>query len=70
VEIQMGLHDPIPNQLVVHRAAPGGTVFLHGIFFAHDAEKPGFTVGSTEPAYRPRSEAEIRTAKDWFRPAS
>ena len=48
---------------------PGGTVFIHGLFFAHDAEKPGLAVGSTDPAYRPTSEPAIRAAKAWFRSA-
>ncbi|HMB56597.1 MAG TPA: hypothetical protein VKM35_05245 [Arenimonas sp.] len=50
-------------------AADSGTVFLHGIFFAHDAEKSGGAVGSTEAQYRPRSADEIKRAGKWFRPA-
>ena len=51
-------------------AASSGTVFLHGIFFAHNAE-PGFfsKAGDTKPHYRPRSESEIERKKKWFRPA-
>jgi hypothetical protein len=51
------------------RAASSGTVFIHGIFFAHDAEKTGFKVGSTDPAYRPTDEATIRSSKSWLRAA-
>jgi hypothetical protein len=54
-----------------YQSAASGTVFLHGIFFAHDAERPGMSVGSTDPMYRPTSEAMIR--KDpglWFRAAN
>ena len=51
-------------------AADGGTVFLHGIFFAHDAEQHGLLVGSTNARYWPRSAAKIRQDKKWFRPAS
>ena len=46
-----------------------GTVFLHGIFFAHDAEKSGMTVGTTTPEYRPHSADNIAKAKQWFRSA-
>jgi hypothetical protein len=51
------------------RAASSGTVFIHGIFFAHDAEKTGFKVGSTDPAYRPTDETTIRSSKSWLRAA-
>ena len=53
-----------------YASKPSGTVFIHGLFFAHDAEKTGFTVGSTDPAYRPASEASIRGARAWFRSAN
>jgi hypothetical protein len=51
-------------------AARSGTVFLHGIFFAHDAEQTGITVGPTSSDRRPRTFEEIDRAKKWFRPAS
>jgi hypothetical protein len=47
-----------------------GTILISGIFFAHDAELTGLTVGSTGPAYRPRDEPTIRSGRQWFRPAS
>lgn len=50
-------------------SAPGGTVFLHGIFFAHDAEQAGATAGSTGPLHSPTDENAILAAKRWFRPA-
>jgi hypothetical protein len=55
-------------------AKPGGTVFLHGLFFAHDPEPdPSFftnvSLGSSDEMYRPRSEAEAAKA-GWQRPAS
>lgn len=53
-----------------YKSKPKGTVFIHGIFFAHDAEKPGGTVGSTDPAYRPMDETAIRSGKSWFRSAN
>jgi hypothetical protein len=59
---------PPPAQ--TFRAATSGTVFIHGLFFAHDAEKTGLTVGSTSPAYEPRSAATIRSGKSWFRAAN
>lgn len=57
---------------VVHRPSPSsleGAVFLHGMFFAHNAEPGGIslTVGSREPMYRPRDESEI---SQWFRSAN
>ncbi|HEY7577118.1 MAG TPA: hypothetical protein VH855_05940 [Acetobacteraceae bacterium] len=60
----------LPPPAQTFRAATSGTVFIHGLFFAHDAEKTGFTVGSTAPAYAPRSEATIRSGKSWFRAAN
>jgi hypothetical protein len=57
---------PLPP---TYRSASSGTIFIHGLFFAHDAEKTGFQVGSTDPAYRPTDEASIRSAKSWFRAA-
>lgn len=54
-----------------YQARSPGTVFLSGIFFAHDAEVTGTFVGSTAPAHRPRSESTIRTPPlQWFRPAN
>lgn len=47
-----------------------GTVFLHGLFFAHEAEITGFGVGDTGPQHWPRSESSIRSGKQWFRDAS
>jgi hypothetical protein len=49
---------------------PAGTVFLHGIFFAHDAEKTGSTVGSRDSLYRPRSLFDLYNKKQWLRPAN
>jgi hypothetical protein len=43
--------------------------FIHGLFFAHDAEKLGLAVGSTAPAYRPTDAATIRSGKSWVRTA-
>jgi len=59
----------LPPPAMTFRAASSGTVFIHGLFFAHDAEKTEFTVGSTDPAYRPRNEATIRSGKSWLRAA-
>jgi hypothetical protein len=53
-----------------YRAAPKATLFIHGLFFAHDAEVSSFFVGSTNPAYWPRSETDIKTAGNWVRVAS
>jgi hypothetical protein len=40
-------------------AASSGTVFLHGLFFAHEAEQDGLFVGSTTPEHFPRSRVGI-----------
>jgi len=54
----------------VVRSGPAGTVFLHGLFFAHDAELKVITAGSTSAEYIGRSEKTILNDKKWFRPAS
>lgn len=48
-------------------AKSSGTVFLHGIFFAHDDEITGSTVGSTTAEHRPSSAEAVEKAKKWFR---
>lgn len=48
---------------------PGGVVFIHGIFFAHDAEQTGTTVGTTAPIHVPKSRTTIEAEHAWFRPA-
>jgi hypothetical protein len=47
-----------------------GTVFLHGIFFAHEAELTGFGIGDTGAQHWSRSESAIRKAAQWFRDAN
>jgi hypothetical protein len=54
----------------VFQMPPAGTVFLHGVFFAHESEQDGSTVGSRDPLYWPRDEDDIDKAKQWFRPAN
>lgn len=51
-------------------AGTQGVVFLHGIFFAHSAERTGRTVGSRNTQHWPNSVSSIRSAGQWFRPAS
>lgn len=65
------LANPKVPALGSYTSAAAGAVFIHGIFFAHDAEPTGFsiTVGSTDPAHRPTDEATIRSAKNWVRTA-
>ncbi|MGE5655438.1 MAG: hypothetical protein ACM37W_02260 [Actinomycetota bacterium] len=62
-----GFVTPLPP---TYTTAPSGTVFIHGLFFAHDAEKTGMKVGSTNPAYWPTDEATIRNTPQWFRSAN
>jgi hypothetical protein len=67
----------IPGRNPSHTTPPrrfewsaAGTVFLHGIFFAHDAEKTGFlSVGNRKPEHFPKSASSIRKEKQWFRSA-
>src|SRR5437660_1531613 len=47
----------------------GGSVFIHGIFFAHDAEQTGNTVGTTSPLHVPKDRSTIESEHLWFRPA-
>ena len=51
------------------RPQPGGVIFIHGIFFAHDAEQTGSTVGTTAPIHLPKDRATIESEHAWFRPA-
>jgi hypothetical protein len=44
-----------------------GTVFLHGIFFAHNPELGGFGVGTRDPQHYPRSAGTIRSSPTWVR---
>jgi hypothetical protein len=59
---------------VIFQSALSGTVFLHGIFFAHDAEPDKWFVGNLaaargteEEIYRPRTEAQILKSHAWLR---
>jgi hypothetical protein len=47
-----------------------GTIFIHGLFFSHDAERTGLTIGSTARAYRPTGEAALRSSRQWSRSAN
>jgi hypothetical protein len=44
-----------------------GTVMLHGIFFAHEAETGSLETGTTHGEHWPRDEEEIRRAGNWLR---
>lgn len=58
------------TQIVCDWTSRAGTVFLHGIFFAHDAESSKFfKVGTTSAEHFPTSASSIRKARQWFRPA-
>lgn len=62
----------LPNDVAAktYEAAAAGTIFLHGLFFAHNPEQTALKVGSTAPQYTPNSEAVIRKARSWFRSAN
>jgi hypothetical protein len=49
---------------------PEGTVFLHGLFFAHEPEITGFGIGDTGPLYWPNSESAVRSGEHWIRDAT
>ena len=49
---------------------PEGTVFVHGIFFAHEPEISSLKIGSTAALYWPNSESAVRSGEHWFRDAS
>jgi hypothetical protein len=55
---------------VRYTSKPEGAVFLHGIFFAHEAEKSGLKVGSTAPLYWPKSDSTIKAEDKWVRDAN
>jgi len=48
----------------------GGSVFIHGVFFAHDAEQTGVFVGSRKELYWDRTQADIIKNNVWFRSAN
>ncbi len=52
-----------------YTAGQRGSVFVHGLFFAHEPEMTGAQVGSTAAQHWPKSLATIRTAADWGRTA-
>lgn len=43
------------------------SIFVSGIFFAHDPEITGMAVGTTDPLHFPTDEATIRKSKKWYR---
>jgi hypothetical protein len=55
---------------VTHTNKLEGTVFLHGLFFAHEPEITGFGIGDTGAQYWPSSASSIRSAEKWFRDAN
>jgi hypothetical protein len=54
---------------VPHFTKPVGRLFIHGVFFAHEAEVTGLTTGTTDPQHFPTGEKAIRSAKQWYRTA-
>jgi hypothetical protein len=54
----------------VHFSQNKGVLFHHGIFFAHEPEQSGVTVGQRTGDHRPRSIKEILHNPRWFRPAN
>ena len=67
-----GIHQGSPNMpkvLVRHFTKPIGRIFIHGVFFAHEAEIKGFGIGTTDPQHYPKGEKAIRRAMEWYRTA-
>lgn len=50
-------------------AKPGGTLFIHGLYFAHEAEREGRTIGTTKELHWPDGINDIRKAGKWVRAA-
>jgi hypothetical protein len=72
LQLSGGIHQGTPNNqtvMVRHFTKSVGRVFVHGIFFAHEAELAKFSVGTTDPQHFPTSEKSIRSAKQWYRTA-
>lgn len=44
-----------------------GTIFIHGLFFAHEAEKTSDTIGARHKLYMPTNEKTVRAARKWER---
>jgi hypothetical protein len=44
-----------------------GSVFIHGLFFGHDAESGGWQTGTRGPLHTPRSLSSIQSAPAWYR---
>lgn len=69
-EVRPGATSPMPPSPLLPQetfvAKPGGVVFLHGIFFAHDGETTGAQVGTTDPMYQPRDATTIGTSQSGF----
>jgi hypothetical protein len=47
-----------------------GTVFLHGMFFAHEPEITGFGIGDTGPLYWSKDSSTISKEESWYRDAN
>ncbi|MEO8552918.1 MAG: hypothetical protein ABI678_23240 [Kofleriaceae bacterium] len=77
-EVVMDIYYPLmdprssgPGPTTVHiNAQPGGYVFLHGSFFAHDPERTGKFIGDTAELFLRRTLATIQAQAQWYRPAA
>jgi hypothetical protein len=61
---------PFPGTAPSVQDVRQGTVFLHGLFFAHEAESSSKSTGYTGPLHWPKDPDAIRKDKIWVRPAS
>jgi hypothetical protein len=68
-EYSMAIFPTLLQAGMTYTSGKSGSVFIHGIFFAHNAETGGLQAGSRDPIHRPRSLADIRAHPAWNRNA-
>ncbi len=61
------VHATTPVSGRTYTCGTQGTIFIHGIFFAHDAEKTSGTIGGRRKVYIPKSENVVRAGQTWER---
>jgi hypothetical protein len=59
--------DPVVTRSRSYKWTGSGTVFLHGIFFAHNAEQVTKKTGDRWSQYWPNDRAQILKQRKWFR---
>lgn len=59
-DVSSGIFPTTLRPGVTYSSSTPASVFIHGIFFAHDAEQTNLYAGTTDPQHSPRTPAEIR----------